>query len=154
MCTRDHVPDSKVHGANIGPIWGRQDPGGPHVGPMNFVIWGTLSSVNQKHNTVKVSNVCFLNVNVYFGLSPSICSQIYIYIYIHLLRFIEIFIRNKDQLYLKRMQTCLCNTYYTKSSTNSSVFDSWAFWWTSKFLLRIKTIFASDFVSSVRLLFI
>ena len=23
------VPDSKVHGANIGPIWGRQDPGGP-----------------------------------------------------------------------------------------------------------------------------
>ena len=32
-------PDSKVHGANTGPIWGRQDPGGPHVGPMNFVIW-------------------------------------------------------------------------------------------------------------------
>ena len=31
--------DSKVHGANMGPIWGRQDPGGPHVGPMNFVIW-------------------------------------------------------------------------------------------------------------------
>ena len=33
-------PDSKVHGANIGPIWGQQDPGGPHVGPMNFAIWG------------------------------------------------------------------------------------------------------------------
>ena len=32
-------PDSKFHGANMGPIWGRQDPGGPHVGPMNFVIW-------------------------------------------------------------------------------------------------------------------
>ena len=32
-------PDSKVHWANIGPIWGRQDPGGPHVGPMNFAIW-------------------------------------------------------------------------------------------------------------------
>ena len=31
-------PHSKVHGANIGPIWGRQDPGGPHVGPMNFAI--------------------------------------------------------------------------------------------------------------------
>ena len=29
-------PDSKVHGANMGPIWGRQDPGGPHIGPMNF----------------------------------------------------------------------------------------------------------------------
>ena len=33
------TPDSKVHGANMGPIWGRQDPGGPHVGPMNFAIW-------------------------------------------------------------------------------------------------------------------
>ena len=33
-------PDSKVHGANMGPIWGQQDPGGPHVGPMNFAIWG------------------------------------------------------------------------------------------------------------------
>ena len=32
-------PDSKVHGANMGPIWGRQDPGGPHVGHMNFPIW-------------------------------------------------------------------------------------------------------------------
>ena len=31
--------DNKVHGANIGPIWGRQDPGGAHVGPMNFAIW-------------------------------------------------------------------------------------------------------------------
>ena len=33
------IPDSKVHRANMGPIWGRQDPGGPHVGPMNFAIW-------------------------------------------------------------------------------------------------------------------
>ena len=32
-------PDSKVHGANMGPIWNRQDQGGPHVGPMNFAIW-------------------------------------------------------------------------------------------------------------------
>ena len=35
MC--DH-PDSKIHGANMGPIWGRQDPGGPHVGLLNFAI--------------------------------------------------------------------------------------------------------------------
>ena len=35
-------PDSKVHGTNMGPIWGRQDPGGPHVGPMNFAIWVVL----------------------------------------------------------------------------------------------------------------
>ena len=36
------IPDSNVHGANMGPIWGRQDPGGPHVGPMNFVFWDTF----------------------------------------------------------------------------------------------------------------
>ena len=35
----DATPASKVHGANVGPSWVRQDPGGPHVGPMNFVIW-------------------------------------------------------------------------------------------------------------------
>ena len=34
-----HYPDSKVRGANMEPIWGRQGPGGPHVGPMNFAIW-------------------------------------------------------------------------------------------------------------------
>ena len=33
------IPDSKVHGDNMGPIWGQQVPGGPHVGPMNFTIW-------------------------------------------------------------------------------------------------------------------
>ena len=34
-----HSPDSQVHEDNMGPIWGRQDPGGPHVGPMNYDIW-------------------------------------------------------------------------------------------------------------------
>ena len=34
-----NIPDCKVCGANMGPIWGRQDQGGPHVGPMNFAIW-------------------------------------------------------------------------------------------------------------------
>ena len=37
-----NIPNSKVHGANMGPIWGRQDPGGPHVCPMNFAIWDGL----------------------------------------------------------------------------------------------------------------
>ena len=32
-------PGSKVHGANMGPTWGRQDPGGPHIGPVNFAVW-------------------------------------------------------------------------------------------------------------------
>ena len=38
----DTSPDSKANGANMGPIWGRQDPGGPHVGPMNLAIWTAI----------------------------------------------------------------------------------------------------------------
>ena len=41
------APDSKIHGADMGPIWGWQDPGGPHVGPMNFAIWGYIETGQQ-----------------------------------------------------------------------------------------------------------
>ena len=34
-----HYPDSKVHGANMGPTWVLSVPDGPHVGPMNLAIW-------------------------------------------------------------------------------------------------------------------
>ena len=36
----EQVPDSKVRGAYMGSTWVRQDPGGPHVGPMNLAIRG------------------------------------------------------------------------------------------------------------------
>ena len=36
---KKYHPDSKVDGANMGPTWGREDPGGPHDGHMNFAIW-------------------------------------------------------------------------------------------------------------------
>ena len=48
-------PGSKVHGANMGPIWGRQDPGGSPVGPMNFaiwevfIVWGTVTKVGPHY---------------------------------------------------------------------------------------------------------
>ena len=32
----------------MGPIWGRQDPGGPHVDPMNFAIWVYLWSIKRE----------------------------------------------------------------------------------------------------------
>ena len=32
-------PDIKVPEATMGPIWDRQDPAGPHIGPMNLAIW-------------------------------------------------------------------------------------------------------------------
>ena len=33
-----NYPDSKVHGANMGPIWVLSAPDGPHAGPMNLAI--------------------------------------------------------------------------------------------------------------------
>ena len=37
------VPDSKVHGANMGPTWVLSAPDGPHVGPMNLANFGVAS---------------------------------------------------------------------------------------------------------------
>ena len=36
------LPDSKVHGAKMGPIWFLSAPGGPHVGLTKIAIWGFL----------------------------------------------------------------------------------------------------------------
>ena len=36
--TGNPIPDSKVHGANMGPTWVLSAPGGPHVGPMNLAV--------------------------------------------------------------------------------------------------------------------
>ena len=44
MCSSKSLTDSNVHGANMGPIWDRQDPAGPHVGPMNFAIWVVIKT--------------------------------------------------------------------------------------------------------------
>ena len=45
--SRTSIPDSKVHGANMGPIWGRQDPGGPHIDPMNLAIRNIINVVES-----------------------------------------------------------------------------------------------------------
>ena len=37
-----YSPDSKVHGANMGPTWVLSSPGGPYVGPMNLAVWVVL----------------------------------------------------------------------------------------------------------------
>ena len=37
-----------------GAIWGRHDPGGPHVGPINFAIWAAILEENKK---LKISDL-------------------------------------------------------------------------------------------------
>ena len=38
FCFPDYIPESKAHGANMGPTWDLSAPDGPHVGPINLVI--------------------------------------------------------------------------------------------------------------------
>ena len=54
--------DGKVHGANMGHIWGRQDPGGPHVGPMDFAIWVYIVCTNA----VLLTLWCFIGLDQFF----------------------------------------------------------------------------------------
>ena len=45
----------------MGTIWGRQDPGGPHVGPMKFAIWDADPNANedtQKIMGTQISLIC------------------------------------------------------------------------------------------------
>ena len=43
------TPDSKVYGANMGPTWGRQDPGESHVDPMNPAILDYMGDDTLKY---------------------------------------------------------------------------------------------------------
>ena len=58
------VPDIKVHGANMEPIWGQQDPGWPHVRPMNFAIWVAhhplCKAMTFLFNIVKIMIIIYL----------------------------------------------------------------------------------------------
>ena len=58
------IPDSKVHEAYMGPTWDRQDPGGPHLGPMNLVI--RVSSVpGGVEKILTQSNVIFQHYKIW-----------------------------------------------------------------------------------------
>ena len=61
-------PDCKVHGANMGPTWGWQVPGGPHVCPMNLAIRGLCCfSQGLWHFSLNMAigiDVCFVTVTI------------------------------------------------------------------------------------------
>ena len=59
-------PVSKVHGANRWPIWGRQDQGGPHVGPTNFAIWVSFRTEDNQWPVEQTDFIFYLHlVKVY-----------------------------------------------------------------------------------------
>ena len=53
-------PGSKVHGANMGLIWGRQDPGGPHATP-----WILLSENAQEMRKIHLFDMNLIIPNLW-----------------------------------------------------------------------------------------
>ena len=70
-------PDSKVHGANMGPTWVLSAPDGPHVGPMNLAI-GVVINAGKSD--------IWLNIYMYWWLRPRLqylyCSLTLSHLYI------------------------------------------------------------------------
>ena len=80
----DIYPDSKVYGANMGPICGRQDPGGPLVGQMNFTIWVAVAFRIVNNHITKLYISSCPNYNVaQVNLSCYIVSWLLVYQFMH-----------------------------------------------------------------------
>ena len=65
------IPDSKVHGTNMGPTWVLSVPDGTHVGPMNLAIRDVFSSTTALRIYASLDqdrSVLCLNLEHHFGL--------------------------------------------------------------------------------------
>ena len=74
----------------MGPIWDRQGPGGPHVGPMNFAIWyfrvtgpswrefaGEIHRSQVDYPQQSASNyLCNFHIDIFFAASLNSCWTI------------------------------------------------------------------------------
>ena len=57
-------PESKVHGANMGPTWVLSALVGPHVGPVNFAIWIVWNNEIRRHH----DGVCVWKIRHYWSV--------------------------------------------------------------------------------------
>ena len=86
---RYNTPERKVYGANMGPTLDQQEPGGPHVGPMNLAIWDSslyctilhtalewlMQSINQGLNSQKTLHSSPVRVSYGPGLWGVYCEN-------------------------------------------------------------------------------
>ena len=110
---RIRYPDSKVHGAYMGPTRDRQDPGGPHVGPMTLVIWVSMpvrsEFVRHIYMTLGIDQMISSNFEWYITWRNCViqngrlnCKSFYwnIWLQIHLLQFCSV----SDSIFSFRMR--------------------------------------------------
>ena len=125
----------------MGQIWGRQDPSGPHVGPMNLAIWGVLGSLNGKNSyylkqTLWVEDICvaeviypyFLSYALLIILEKKSSGQMKLYLLSEMLNWLAVITSFLDFLfiifstYFHIPQTCLYSTKDIKSWQTLAVF--------------------------------
>ena len=73
------IHDSKVHGANMGPTWGRQDPGGSHVGAVNLASW----DAHEQHWFIVVAWGCSTSFSHCIRNNSHLSSMIYCCLTVH-----------------------------------------------------------------------
>ena len=105
--TNRGYPVSKVHGANMGPTWVRQDPGGPHVGPMNLALWDSIHGL--KGNLIKPPS------KLGRGWNPTACHHDGVIKWKHILR------------YWPFVRELTVSGYLTKASGA----ELWCFFWSA-----------------------
>ena len=74
-------PDSKVHGANMGPTWVLSAPGGPHAGLMSLSIWVAANRKSQGISSYSIdpvlleysSLITVAAIIIYTGIDISQC---------------------------------------------------------------------------------
>ena len=62
----------------MGPTWGQQDPGGPHVGPMNLAIWVWLV-ISMLYITSCDIGQCYDVTQLYPEASRNVSSWVHDY---------------------------------------------------------------------------
>ena len=120
-------PTSDPSGAgrtqNMGPIRGRQDPDGPHVGPMNFAVWAYLgdestcviSCFNDKiwMNSTTVNSFgqsATSNIHHakgYYQMGPGMTAKLWLF-YINSVKIYSGFYANITTKYIKTIYTYFC----------------------------------------------
>ena len=82
----ENNPDSKVYGANMGPTWGRQDPGGPILAPWILLSGKSKSHIriSKIHETFKTMLQNNLSLNIHYqNLKIEIRREFFIISYIN-----------------------------------------------------------------------
>ena len=67
-------PDSKVHGANMGPTWVLSAQVEPHVGPMYIAIWVGMYNMKAQGTCFNVKSIQIMIMFLYHPFRTNIIS--------------------------------------------------------------------------------